>query len=206
MNYPIYIKNTNGVFVELPTPTGLEVQVEDVSRSDAGRTEDVTMHKNRIGRTARFDVSYKNTNTEKVTTALTLVKPEYFSTIYMDLELGGVYVCAPMYRGNPKASVYNGANDIWSNCAFPIITQRGTEPKVCLSTQTVTSITPPYAEIDTSILPGSNITCSIINKTSLVVVWNASSSRLIYNNRNGIRSVAIFSDEYDNFFMVYVRT
>lgn len=199
MNYPIYIKNANGVYTMLPTPTGLEVQCEDVSDAAAGRTEDVTMHKNRIGRTGRFDISYKNTNTEKVTTALQLVKPQYFTTIYMDLELGGEYVCAPMYRGNVKCTVYNGANDIWSNVAFPIITQKGVEPIVCTETQnlpTTGAVIPDLSAL------GSSPVCTVVNVIKGNVAIQASTNKIFTNP--GSKGVVIASDASDNFIMIYV--
>ena len=45
-------------------PSSYQWKLADVSASDAGRTEDTVMHKNRIGQTVGIELSWNNISTQ----------------------------------------------------------------------------------------------------------------------------------------------
>ena len=47
-------------------PSSYQWKLADVSASDAGRTEDTVMHKNRIGQTVGIELSWNNISTQEL--------------------------------------------------------------------------------------------------------------------------------------------
>lgn len=161
MNYRLYIAS-GGTFAELPVPSGMTQGLQDISAPNAGRTESTLMMKDRIGKAPRIEVTYQNRDTALVTSALSLVAPEYFGVIYMDLENGGGYSYGEFYRGDVTANVYNGAMDIWSSFKFAMIKRDGKAGVACNYTLQTTKTAATYSI--PSATYGSTPTIAVIDR------------------------------------------
>ena len=64
--------------VWIKSPSSMAVHIQDVSRSDAGRTEDSLMHKNRIARKVKIDLQWNNPTPAEAQAILSAFAPEYF--------------------------------------------------------------------------------------------------------------------------------
>ena len=144
MNYRIYV-DTGNAFAELPVPSAMSYGLQDISSSNAGRTESTMTMKERLGKAPKINLTYANRDTSVVTTALALVANEYTNILYQDLENGGVYTYGQFYRGDVTAEVYNGALDIWSATQFSLIKRSGANGVPCLSHTTQTSTSESYS-------------------------------------------------------------
>lgn len=108
----------------LPCPTSYKWKLEDISSSDAGRTEDTVMDKKRIGQVVGIDLEWKNVSIEDAATILTAFNPEYITVCYLDAKAGG-YVTSEFYVGNRNAPLYNAALGVWQSITFNIIERDG---------------------------------------------------------------------------------
>ena len=99
-------------------------KLEDISSSDAGRTEDTKMDKMRIGQVVGLELSWKNLTTEEVSAILKAFNPEYIMVSYLDA-MEGTYVESEFYVGNRSAPLYNAAKGLWSNVSFNLIERSG---------------------------------------------------------------------------------
>lgn len=104
----------------IKAPSSYQWDMEDLSDSSAGRTEDCVMHKNRIGQKVAISLSWNNISTDDVSTILKAFNPEYISVKYLDPMQGG-YTTKTFYVGNRSAPLYNGKLGLWSNLSFKII-------------------------------------------------------------------------------------
>lgn len=120
-------------------PSSYEYVLSDVSDPDAGRTEDVLMHKKRIGQVCSLKLSWQNLTTAEASTILKAFNPEYISVRYLS-PLSGGYNDDTFYVGDRSAPFYhtvklNGVDTgVWSNISFNLIRQSGTN----LSTTPIT--------------------------------------------------------------------
>ena len=105
-------------------PSGYIYKLEDISASDAGRTEDTTMHKKRLGQIVGIELSWRNIPTETVSALLKAFNPEYLLVEYLD-GMEGRFLTDEFYVGNRTAPMYNAARDLWSGLSFNIIRRRG---------------------------------------------------------------------------------
>lgn len=109
------------------SPSAYQYDLQDVSESDAGRTEDGMMHKKRIGQVCKISMSWNNITTSDVSTLLKMFQPEYLYVNYLDAYTGDYrtdkfYVgdrAAPMYTNHPTGT--NTYRGLWSNVAFNLI-------------------------------------------------------------------------------------
>lgn len=108
--------NTN-----IPCPSTYVWSVNDVSDSDAGRTEDGLMHKMRIGRKRKLELEWQNVTTAIAHTVLTAFAPEYVSVKCLDPLAGGL-VTKRFYSGDQKSQAYNTRLGLWT-VLFNIIEQ-----------------------------------------------------------------------------------
>lgn len=90
----------NGVYVK--TPTQMEVDNNDISDPDAGRTLDCLMHKMKKGEKRKIMLSWTNITPEEANEVLRATSAEYFSCRYFDPHDNG-YVTRTFYRGDTKA-------------------------------------------------------------------------------------------------------
>lgn len=105
-------------------PSGYKWDFEDVSASNAGRTEDVVMHKYRIGQVTAIELSWQNIPTSDVASILQAFQPEYLEIEYLDAQSGG-YRTSIFYVGNRSAPMYNAKLGLWQNVSFKIIERDG---------------------------------------------------------------------------------
>lgn len=105
-------------------PTTYQWALEDVSASDAGRTEDVAMHKKRIGQVVKLELSWEFITTEEVSEILQAFDPEYVMVCYLDAKQGK-FVTSEFYVGNRTAPMFNASSGLWENVAFNIIERYG---------------------------------------------------------------------------------
>lgn len=123
VNYnPIEYVGTAGTTVKCPSSYNWELQ--DVSASDAGRTEDVVMHKKRIGQVVAVSLGWNNVTTAEASAILTAFNPEYINVKYLDPMAGG-YVVKEFYVGNRSTPLYNARLGLWSNISFKIVERNG---------------------------------------------------------------------------------
>ena len=104
----------------IKAPSSYQWDMEDLSDSSAGRTEDCVMHKNRIGQKVAISLSWNNIPTPDASAILKAFDPEYISVKYLDPKVGG-YATKTFYVGNRSAPLYNGKLGLWSNVSFKII-------------------------------------------------------------------------------------
>ena len=116
------IRSVDGKSVKCPS--SYLYKLEDVSASDAGRTEDTMMHKNRIGQLVGLELSWQNITTEEVSAILKAFDPEYIEVCYLDAKQGK-YVTSEFYVGNRSAPMYNATKGLWSNLSFNIVKRSG---------------------------------------------------------------------------------
>ena len=105
-------------------PSSYLWKLEDVSASDAGRTEDTVMDKTRVGQLVGLELSWQNIPTKDVSDILQAFNPEYITVCYLDA-MQGKYVTSEFYVGNRSAPMYNATKGLWSNLSFNIIERSG---------------------------------------------------------------------------------
>ncbi|MBE6784134.1 MAG: hypothetical protein E7536_09015 [Ruminococcaceae bacterium] len=104
-------------------PQKYQWDLEDVSKSDAGRTEDGTMEKGRIGQVVKLSLSWGPLTTDEISEILQAFNPEYINVTYLDPQVGG-YTTAQFYVGNRSTPLYNSALGLWSNLSFNLIRRK----------------------------------------------------------------------------------
>ena len=92
----------DGVWIK--TPSTFTWELNDVSASDAGRTQDALMHKNRVARKRKIQLSWSMPTPEEAKTILEAFSPEYFNVTYFD-PLAGHMVTKTFYCGDQSAPV-----------------------------------------------------------------------------------------------------
>lgn len=116
------IATVDGASVRCPSTYVWEL--DDVSASDAGRTEDVVMHKKRLGQVVALELSWNNITTEDASDILKAFNPEYITVKYLDPKVGD-FTTSVFYVGNRTAPMYNASLGLWSNVSFKIIKRGG---------------------------------------------------------------------------------
>lgn len=105
-------------------PSSYLWKLEDVSASDAGRTEDVMMHKKRIGQLVGLELAWQNITTSEVSDILKAFNPEYITVCYLDA-MQGKFVTSEFYVGNRTAPMYSAVKGLWQNVSFNLIERSG---------------------------------------------------------------------------------
>lgn len=116
------IRSVNGIGI--PCPTSYQWKLEDISASDAGRTEDTVMDKKRIGQVVGIELSWSNVSIEDAATILKAFNPEYIDVCYLDAKAGG-FLTSKFYVGNRTAPLYNAYLGKWSKISFNLIERDG---------------------------------------------------------------------------------
>ena len=109
-------------YTNLPIPTSYKYQLTDISASDAGRTEDMKMHKMRKGQAVRVDLEWKYPSKEDVALLLTAFNSEYVKVNYLDAKLGE-WQDRLFYVGDRNAPLWNSYHGKWESLGFGIIQQ-----------------------------------------------------------------------------------
>lgn len=113
-----------GGVTTIPCPSTYKWNLQDISAADAGRTEDTTMHKNRLGQCVKIELEWRNMTTAQASTILNAFNAEYISINYLDPKEGG-YRTTTFYVGDRSAPLYNSRRGLWENIAFNIIERTG---------------------------------------------------------------------------------
>lgn len=116
------IQSVDGKAVQCPS--SYVWKLEDISASDAGRTEDTVMHKMRIGQVVGLELSWNGLTTAEVSAILKVFNPEYITVKYLDA-MNGVYVESEFYVGNRSAPMYSAEKGLWQNVSFNLIERSG---------------------------------------------------------------------------------
>ena len=90
--------------VSMPTPSAFTWGLSDISASDAGRTEDTVMHKNRVGQKRTIHLEWQNKDPTTTSTILQAFNPEYVSVTYPDA-MSGINETRTFYVGDRSAPV-----------------------------------------------------------------------------------------------------
>lgn len=114
------IRTIGGQYIKCPSTYVYSLQ--DVSASDAGRTEDALMHKKRIAQKVKLQLAWQNIPTADVSAILQAFNPEYISVCYLDA-MSGAYETKTFYVGDRSAPMYSSILNTWSNVSFNIIEQ-----------------------------------------------------------------------------------
>lgn len=104
------------------TPSSFQWSLQDISASDAGRTQDTLMHKMRVGKKRKIVLSWNVPTKEEITAILKAFDPEYFKVTYWD-PLDGAETTRTFYSGDKTAPVktWNVNNKIYEQLSFDII-------------------------------------------------------------------------------------
>lgn len=101
--------------------SSLKWKKSDVSGSNAGRTLDVKMHKNRIGQKRTLSLGWVSLTKAEIKATLELFDPEYVDITYWDPRLG--LTTKNFYTGDMEANVkwwYSG-HERFSTLSFDVI-------------------------------------------------------------------------------------
>ena len=107
--------------IALPAPSSYQWDLEDVSKSDAGRVESGKMYKKKIGYVRAVSVVWKNLSTAEISTILQAITTnEYFNLTFI-CPLEGKKTFMEVYVGNRSAPLYNQTLDIWESLSVKFI-------------------------------------------------------------------------------------
>lgn len=102
------------------SPSTFVWSLSDVSADDAGRTEDMVMHKNRKGQAVTLQLAWRYVTTAVASQILKAFNPEYINVTYID-PYEGKEITKKFYVGDRNAPMYNGALGLWEEISFTII-------------------------------------------------------------------------------------
>ena len=112
------IRSVGGSSVKAPSV--YQWKLQDISASEAGRTEDGTMDKMRIGQVVGIELRWNYVDTDTASQILKAFNPEYVRVCYLDA-MAGKYLTEDFYVGDRSAPLYNSETGLWTNIAFSII-------------------------------------------------------------------------------------
>lgn len=106
---------------QVKAPSSYSFEWEDVSKSSAGRTEDGTMHKERIGHVMAYNLKWNALTYAEMSQILTAFAPEYLNVRLIDPKSPAGYVTKYVYVGNRSGALFNTNTLRWENLSFKII-------------------------------------------------------------------------------------
>lgn len=106
-------------------PSSYQWKMQDISASDAGRTEDTKMDKKRIGQIRKIEFEWQNVSISEAAAILQAFNPQYIQVCYLDA-MTGTYRTSEFYVGDRSTPLYNARLGVWNNVAFNIIERTGT--------------------------------------------------------------------------------
>ena len=106
----------------IKTPSVFDWSINDVSNSDAGRTQNGLMHKNRVTRKRKIVLKWSNPTRAEAKEILEAFAPEYFDVTYPD-PLTGTTVTKKFYSGDQSSpvKVWSVNQKVYSEVSFDII-------------------------------------------------------------------------------------
>ena len=88
----------------IKTPSVFDWSINDVSNSDAGRTQNGLMHKNRVTRKRKIVLKWNNPSVDDASDILSAFSKEYFNVTYFD-PLDSQTVTRTFYSGDQSSPV-----------------------------------------------------------------------------------------------------
>ena len=98
---------------------GIKWTKNDIDGSNAGRTMDGIMHRERVASKIRLDITCLPLKTEDASLVLNAIYPEYVEVEYTDPMYGHVY--KTMYSNNNPATYIDTKTDLWEGIVFPLV-------------------------------------------------------------------------------------
>ena len=98
---------------------GIKWTRNDLDGSNAGRTMDGTMHRERVTTKVRMDITCLPLRSEDAAVVLNAIYPEYVEVEYTDPMHGNVI--KTMYSNNIPATYIDTETDLWEGIAFALI-------------------------------------------------------------------------------------
>ena len=98
---------------------GIKWTRNDIDGSNAGRTMDGRMHRQRVTSKVRLDITCLPLSSADASKVLNAIYPEYVSVEYIDPQQG--HVTKEMYSNNTPASYIDTETDKWEGITFPLI-------------------------------------------------------------------------------------
>lgn len=89
--------------VAMPCPSSFEWGLQDISAAESGRTDDTTMHKNRVGQKRKLKVGWNGPDWNTACMIVKAVNPEYIQVTYPDLLTGNKHEVRTFYVGDREA-------------------------------------------------------------------------------------------------------
>ena len=110
----------DGVWIK--TPSSFSFAINDVSASDAGRTSNALMHKNRVARKRTIRLAWNGPSPSEAHAILTAFAPEYFNVTYWD-PVDNKQETRTFYSGDQEAPVKSWSvnNKRYEQISFDII-------------------------------------------------------------------------------------
>ena len=109
---------------QLPTVSKFKYILHDISREDAGRTEDMTMHKNRIGQSVELELGWSYLTLEMAHRVLTVFNDEYIEITYHDT-MHNEYQTRWFYVADREVPVYNHTLGLTGEFTITCISKSG---------------------------------------------------------------------------------
>ncbi|MCF0261694.1 MAG: hypothetical protein HUK23_02135 [Sphaerochaetaceae bacterium] len=103
-------------------PCACTYALNDVSSSEAGRTQDALMHKERVAQKRKINLSFWGLTPQETSTLLKAFNPEYIEMEYEDA-MEGTTKTGVFYRGDVSAPVWRWSanNKIYEKIDFNLI-------------------------------------------------------------------------------------
>ena len=92
--------------VPIKEPSEMTYGLQDISASDAGRTQDTKMWKNRVGQKVKLNLAWSMPTPEETAAIMQAFDPEYFFVTYHDAKLNQK-VTREFYAGDKTAPVHH---------------------------------------------------------------------------------------------------
>ena len=108
--------------VKIKSPSSLTWGQQDISASDAGRTDDTIMHKNTVGKKVVLKLAWNGMDPDETSAILNAFDPEYFNVTYHDPKKNKV-ITKEFYSGDKEAKYYcwTVENKLFESVSFNII-------------------------------------------------------------------------------------
>lgn len=90
--------------VEMPCPSTFDWNLQDISAGESGRTDDVLMHKNRVGQKRKIKLAWIAKDWQTTAKILQAFNPEYINVRYPDM-MAGSYQTRTFYVSDRASPV-----------------------------------------------------------------------------------------------------
>lgn len=110
--------------VDIPPVSRFKYILHDISREDAGRTEDMVMHKNRIGQSVELELGWSYLTFEQASRVLTAFNSEYVEIQYLD-PMKNAPRTYTFYVADREMPIYNHTLSLTGEFTITCISKRG---------------------------------------------------------------------------------